>query len=317
MPFFLLIAAMVLFAKPAVAVMPATENPAPDSPRLTYVEGIAPNGDPSQTWTEMVRRLRGGEVEPSSAAPLTPDEAAWANLIASRIAEWNAEIPSLAQHFGSIDPPATARIVVGNQGGEDAFTFDAQTIGFDVGRLLANYGRSDLQENHDRLDRFFRHEYVHLLQKRWLQRHPYSPTTPVEKALFGIWTEGLGNYYSLSGRWRGNNDALSDHARKTLETLSPRLVDRIRALGCAGPQEADVLLSDLSFGPFDQKWGALPAALWIAAEVERSPDALRRFVDAGPAGVWEFLVRNLPDQSRMELIEARAAAGACMLRPLP
>ena len=76
------------------------------------------------------------------------------------------------------------------------------TIGFDLSALHAEYGSATEPGNADRIDRLFRHEYAHLMQKSWLAAHPYSPRSPLEHALFDIWLEGLGTWHSLSEPWR-------------------------------------------------------------------------------------------------------------------
>lgn len=263
-------------------------------PRLRVVED-------AELWQRMIHKLSGPGAVASSE---TSDAArAWATLIRSQATRWESEIPALATHYAPIAGPALASIVIGNGGGQDAFTHDPATIGFDVARLQAAYGDAALPENAQRIDRFFRHEYVHLLQKAWLREHPYSAGTPQRAALLGIWAEGLGNYYSLSDRWRGS----SETAASTRAELEPRFVARLAALACASAERADTLTADLSMGRFDRKWGALPVALWLEAD----EDAIRELVLAGPDGIWSLAERHLPERLRAALGEARAAGELC------
>ena len=74
------------------------------------------------------------------------------------------------------------------------------------------------------------------------------------------------------------------------------------------PERARALTADLSRGRFDQKWGALTAALWLQEEPGPPAEALRRFIVAGPAGVWDLADRHLPDALRGVLREVRATA---------
>lgn len=255
--------------------------------------------DDPALWQRMIHKLSG----PEAVASTTTSDAqrAWAALIRSRVTRWESEIPKLAETYAPVAPPDTATIVVGNGGGQDAFTHDATTIGFDLARLHAEYGDATTAENAARIDRFFRHEYTHLLQKAWLREHPYDASTPLRAALLGIWTEGLGNYHSLSEKWRGG----SETAARARGELEPRFVARLAALGCAS--NGDALTADLSMGRFERKWGALPVALWLAADEK----AVRELVLAGPDGIWTLADRNLPDGSRSVLREARAAAALC------
>jgi hypothetical protein len=274
--------------------------------RVRVVAGYTGDGRATEQWTAMVRRW---ESTVPTIKPLTAGEQKWADLLRSRTPQWEKEIDGLALNFAPVQVPGIASIVIGNRGGQDAFTHDPTTIGFDLSRLQAVYGDAvsdkNPAENSDRIDRFFRHEYTHLLQKAWLAKHPYRSDTPVRVALLGIWTEGLGNYYSLSQKWRSVDGKPSDLAAETLDRLAPRFVARLSALAC-GSSDAETLLADLSEGRFEDKWGALPAALWLENE-----GTLRAFVVAGPDGIWTFAERHLPEPLRATLREAQSAASLC------
>lgn len=283
-------------------------------PSLHVSVGVTAGGGATDQWLAMLRK-RLSTARYDSVAPLrrqlTEDEKRWVALIRSRLARWEGEIASLAQTFRPISPPASTVIILGNRGAEDAFVHEGTTIGFDLAALGSVYGSASQPENLARVDRLFRHEYVHLLQKAWLREHPYPMLSPLDSALMDIWAEGIGNYHSLSERWRAKDGLESERARKVLAALEPRFVARLAALACAAPGSAGALLQDLSSGPFEQKWGALPAALWLEAERSQSEDALRRFLVAGPDGVWELAQRRLAPPLKGALAEARRAASLC------
>ena len=283
-------------------------------PVLRVVVGVTDSGDATQQWLSMLRRRLADAPYDSVARlrrPLSSSDSAWVALIRSRVPEWERELPALARTFAPIVPPGRVAIVLGNRGANDAFTHDQVTIGFDLAALFAEYGDPDTDENSERIDRLFRHEYVHLLQKAWLAEHPYDAGSPLRVALADIWAEGLGNYYSMSTRWRATNGTPSGAATRALETLEPRFAARLAALACAAPAQASGLMRDLSWGRFDQKWGALTPALWLEAEASVSDEALRRFVLAGPDGVWALAARHLPEALRSVVREAGAAAALC------
>ena len=285
---------------------------------LGVISGTTETGHATELWLAMLRkRLPPDRYE--AIAPLrrpwTAEEKAWAELIRSRAGAWERMIPALAELFPRIPSPGEVLIVLGNRGAEDAFTHDATTIGFDLAALQATYGNVRHPENRERMDRFFRHEFVHLLQKAWLQRHPWEMRSPLREALAEIWAEGLGNYQSLSARWRSANGRRSEAAADALANLEPRFVTRLAALACATPENAEPLLADLSWGRFDRKWGALTAALWLEAEPEPPSEALRRFVVAGPGGVWDLAGRHLPEALGAVLGEVRAADSLCAGAP--
>ncbi|HEX7029106.1 MAG TPA: hypothetical protein VF254_00770 [Gammaproteobacteria bacterium] len=280
---------------------------------VEIVPGVDDTGRATALWREMIRkRLPAADFRAIEhlEKPLTAGEAAWAALIHSRAAPWEKEAPALAQVFRPLAPPA-ARIVLGNRGGEDAFTHDPHTIGFDLERLQAIYGDAAKPENTARIDRFFRHEYTHLLQKAWLQQHPYAADTPLDAALLGTWLEGMGNWYSMSDGWRATDGRESGKARETLAILVPRFVARLAALACATESDAKRLMADHSMGRFDRKWGALTAALWIEQEASVSDNALRNFVLAGPEGVWALAKRHVEPSLSPVLEEIRAAEVLC------
>jgi hypothetical protein len=275
---------------------------------------VTPTGQASEQWLAMIRKRLPPERYDSLSPlrrPLTSDEAAWYGLIRSRVESWEGMVPALAEPFAPSSPPAEVLIVAGNRGAEDAFTHDPTTIGFDLAALQANYGAARLPENRERIDRFFRHEFVHLLQKAWIADHPVRLDTPLRAALAEIWAEGMGNYQSLSARWLTKDGRRSPTAARALAELEPRFVARLAALACAGSEAAPPLLADLSNGPFDRKWGALPAALWLESEPGTPREVLHRFVVTGPEGVWKLAERHLPLALRPVLREARTADSLC------
>lgn len=281
---------------------------------IDVVVAVDDRGAPDPLWLELLRRrLPEAEVAAAAAAirPLAPEERAWAELAAERVATWRTRLPELVALFEPVEPPVTIRLVLGNRGGEDAFTHDPTTVGFDLSRLAALYGDAASEENRDRIDRLFLHEFTHLLQKAWLPSHPQPQTTPFELAELEIWTEGLGNYVSMSRRWRAHGGEASPAARSALERLEPRLVERLVALACAPPERAQRLTADLSNGPFAEKWGALTAALWLEREASVDPATLRRFVQGGVAEVRELARRNLSPESFVRLEAARARSRNC------
>jgi hypothetical protein len=289
---------------------------------LQIVDGVNQQGLATDGWLDLLRRRQAGRRADGRTGDnidsvsrirkeWTAQELAWRDLIRQRAERWEREIPALARLFDPVPAPARATIVLGNRGGEDAFTHDPVTIGFDLAALQLNYGDASQPANQERIDRFFRHEYTHLMQKAWLATHPWPDSTPFDAALLDIWLEGLGNYYSLSERWKTVNGAPSESAARARAELVPRLVERMSALACATREEGEVLMADLSMGRFDQKWGALPAALWLEEEQAASNDALRRFVLAGPGGVRAFLERHLGPEQRAQLDEAQRASAQC------
>ena len=281
---------------------------------LEVVTAVTSDGHATDDWLAILRS-RLDEARYDSVAPLrkllAPEEASWDSLVRSREPIWLAFSGSILSLYAPAEPPSVVRIILGNRGGEDAFTADPRTIGFDLSRLFAVYGPANDPANILRVDRFFRHEFSHIMQKAWLVAHPWPVKFPLDAALFDIWTEGLGNYYSLSSQWVDSTGELTSHARQTLAVLEARFASNLHALSCADSARAVPLLKTLSSGPFDQKWGALPAALWLANEPEPKDSALRRFIVAGPAGVWDLAARHIAPELRDSLKVAQHATSHC------
>jgi hypothetical protein len=279
-------------------------------PVIRVVSGVAEDGAATAQWLAMLRRRLADPPYDSVSRirrSLTEHEIAWADSIRSRVPQWETMLPSLIAVFEPVRPPRRVTVVLGNRGASDAFTHDPVTIGFDLAALVAEYG----EPTGERIDRLFRHEYVHLLQKARWAAQPYDTSTALRYALAEMWAEGLGNYYSMSERWRAREGAHAPAAATALAMLEPRLVARVAALACAPSDRAPALTADLSWGPFDQKWGALVPALWLEQEASRSPDALRAFVRRGPDGVWDLAGRHLSADLMAVMSEARLAAERC------
>lgn len=283
---------------------------------VRVVPGVTDTGAVTPRWSALLRDRLSAEDHARAVAarrPLDAAERAWLALLASREDAWEQERAALERPFRPERAPAEIAIVAGNRAapGDDAFTHDAATIGFDLGELQAAYGDAARPENAERIDRFFRHEYTHLLQRAWLAVHPWDADTPLAAALLEIWKEGLGNAHSLSPRWRDVDGAPSSAAAEALSSLEPRFVARLAALACAPPERAAALRAGLSRGPFDRKWGALPVALWLEREPGEPDAAARALVEAGPAGVLDLAARHLPPPLAAALAESRQAATAC------
>jgi hypothetical protein len=307
---------ILLLAALPLALVAALNGQRGVRPRIAVLSGSRSDGAATDLWMAMLRRRLGaGEVD--SVARIrrarTTDEEAWAGLIESEARLWPAAADSLGTLFGLPSLPEI-RIVLGNRGAEDAFTHDSTTIGMDLAALQRVYGAAALDINRDRVNRFFRHEYVHTLQKRWLARHPFDARSFLDDAVFDAWAEGLGNYYSLSADWRPAGHTPSPATAAALAELEPILVERFANLACADSASAGRLLKGLSSGPFTKKWGAVPVALWLLAEQMVDSGTLRRFAMGGPPAFWDLAERHIPAPGADSLRDARRRDAGCVGR---
>ncbi len=272
--------------------------------KLIIRSGQNADGRPTEEWLRAIaifhndQSLR--EIS-ETLKPLSNEDALWASLIERRVPVWPEQIDHLLIPFRGIDPPTEVIILLGNNGGNDAFIAEDRNIAFDVSRMQTVYGSADNPANTDRVDRFFAHEFTHLLHNEW--RRSFQPTieTPLERALWACLTEGLGNYRSLSARWTDDQGNLSGHAKDVLSRLQPILVERLSLLETARPEEAGALMEGLSMAPFEDKWGALPVALWLSLEARDDDQALRQWVEAGPWGIVILAAKYLPDDLAAQL----------------
>ena len=279
-------------------------SPTVQSTVLHVQYGMTENGYPTSVWIEAIRE-RHDEISLSRLQDvrkyLTSEELVWVELIRSRVPIWSEWVDSLSLPFKGIEPPDTISILLGNSGGEDAFVPYDLTIGFDLYRLLRNYGSSSTTENRKRIDRLFSHETTHVLHRIWQKNHEIDTDSPLKYALWICLVEGLGNYRSLSNKWVDTEGVLTSYAEKILADLQPLFVDRLLSLENAGEEDADHLLQGLSSGPFTQKWGALTCALWFAQEVKGNDAKLQQWVEAGPQGILILANKYLPEELRNKL----------------
>lgn len=262
------------------------------APRIDLRLGVSADGSATPDWRAAVAAHRGAELE-WGLRPLSADETAWLELVHARREAWEARIVELCLSFEGVSPPRALAVVVGNQNGEDGFGLGDDAIYFDLSALVRNYGSAREPANAARLERFFDHETTHVLQWRWAEQHPQPVGTPLERALWDMAREGLGNLRSLSEAWVLSGGELTPLALETLAELEPVLVERLERLARAAPEEERALTDGLSWGPFREKWGALPVALWLARESRGDDRRLRPWVEAGAAGVIDLARRHL------------------------
>jgi hypothetical protein len=136
--------------------------------------GMTANNRQSKEWQNaLVSRMSKAGLDSMAALhrPLTAEELAWKKLFESKAALWNSLRENLRAPFGNGDVPDTVYVLLGAFGADDAFTYQYNTICFDVTAYQAAYGAATLPGNSEKMDRIFAHEFTHLLHKDWLRRH--------------------------------------------------------------------------------------------------------------------------------------------------
>ena len=281
-----------------------TLSQSPPQTILFFILGISANGTATSSWREAIRdRHAASELNNILAGEkiFSEEEMQWAKLIESKVTSWRGMIDSLRIPFENVAPPDSVFILLGNRGGSDAFTHAPRTICFDLSQLQQFYGPATSSENHSRIDRFFAHEFTHIMHKAWRSARGVDFNSPFEFALWECLTEGLGNYRSLSGKYINEEKGLTPHAQRVLQSLQPIFVERLAAIAHASAAEAEVLMKGLSSGAFEKKWGALTTALWLAQEARGDDGKLRAWVEAGPHGVLRLAEKYLPDELQAQM----------------
>jgi hypothetical protein len=262
--------------------------------QLDVVLAIDPKGRPTRPWLDVIRdRVSADELAEiaATARPLMRDEQGWADLIGRIAPVWFAGVARLNAPFRSVKPPARTQIVLGHGGGDDAFGAPPDTMAFDLSALVKAYADHDEAARETLMSRLFSHEYTHLLAVPYLDSigwtEAWAAVRPYRYALRVLYNEGLGNLRSVESdaRWTMPSGKPTDRAREALARLTPILAQRLQALAAdPAPDVAKDLLRNISQGPFAGKWGALPIALWLAADTSFQPERIARWVEAGPPG---------------------------------
>ena len=277
--------------------------------KITLKYGVNKSGYVTDDWIEFDSNgeLLAKDKRSKNEKKLTIKEQQWADLIASRISIWETQLDQIAVPYATTEIPRRLYVVVGNRGFMDAFAHPTKypsKMFFNLSVFVKSYGSGKDVKNKNRIDRFFAHEYTHLLQYRWKIQNPYELTNHVERALNGSYKEGFGHFRSISNKWKDDNGHITEHAEKTLKSLEAVFVERMVSLTNATDDEADVLMKGLSMGPFNKKWGALTVALWLVKEAKGNDENLIKWVDLGPKGIMILANNHLSEELKAKLNNA-------------
>ena len=252
----------------------------------------------SRMSTQMLDSFAALRKQPSA------EEKKWAELIAGRSRIWKGWKDSLEIPFGKLEMKDTIYIMLGYMGRDDGFTYGSQTVCLDLSALYNSYGSAELQENTNRIDRIYAHEFTHLLYKEWAQKNSQMVSSFRDSILWECWYEGLGMYRSLSKKWLPQNGILPDLTKKALEDLTPVFVSRMKELEIKeilSPQQKQIIQANLSRGSVPEKWGAFPVGIWIALEAKGDDRNLIPLVSKGPISVLTLARKYLPPELRTQL----------------
>ncbi|WP_196892171.1 hypothetical protein [Aureivirga marina] len=235
--------------------------------------------------------------------PLTQEEQDWFTLINSRAENWNNFKDSLKVPFGDIFINDSTNVFLGYQGYDDAFTTGYQTVCLNLTALTREYGSAKKDKNKVRIDRFFAHEYTHLLSNEWARQTEQKLENFKDTIYWQCMFEGLGMYRSMSDKWFPEGDSLSTIANKTFETLYPTFTERITTIETSEKlteEEKWQLRRNLSRGPMKRKWGALPVAVWLAMEAKGDDKNLKPWIEMGPKALIPLAKKYLTGENKVK-----------------
>jgi hypothetical protein len=262
------------------------------------------NGQITQDWRNALKRRMSTKMLDSFSKisrPVTQEELDWKDLIASKLEKWNTFRDSLKIPFENTALPDSIVILLGFNGRDDAFTYKNNTVCFDVSALSYAYGSAKKKMNDNRIDRIFSHEFTHLLSKKWVKNNNLKLRNFKDSILWECTYEGFGMYRSMSKKWLPVGDSLSQKSKETFEDLYPKFVDRIiRAhtkTSLSNSQKREIH-HQLSKGPMNKKWGALPVGVWLAFEAKGDDKNLIPWIQKGPDAILELAEKHLTGESK-------------------
>ena len=199
---------------------------------------VREDGTATSTWTEGIAVAIGWEAAEAferERLPLTSEARAWLEVLETALPRVAARAPELASLFGleAID----ATVAVGNRGSSDGFGWVPRYIGINLEAFDATYGPPN-DDSVDRMTRIVVHEYVHLLTYAFYPDHRKRRDTTMNRLLWTMFFEGIGDYTSVSQRWLPDEDGgYSPVTAQTLQRLEPIFVERLEASVSASPEE--------------------------------------------------------------------------------
>lgn len=264
----------------------------------------------SDEWkAALVTRMPQARIDSFAALErrLYPDEVEWLHLIHLKLSVWNSFRDSLHAAFPAQSVYDTIYVMVGYLGADDGFTYGLQTVCLDLTALASAYGDAKLEENNNRIDRIFAHEYTHLLHKAWVGDNKLAVQSFSDSIHWECLYEGVGMYRSLNQRWLPAGGVLPGATQEVLEQLYPVFTDRMIRIATSADlsyQEKEMLNANLSRGPVSRKWGAFTVAIWLLLETGGDAKKLAACINEGPAVVIRLAKKYLPLVYRQRIEQA-------------
>ena len=307
-----------LIATPAFAGRAAHTPAHASSRRISVTVAIDRHGRPTPQWIDLIRdridanELAGVRINPRA---LSGGDSQWIAAIRTAAPAWIKNIGQLDAPFGADRPPAVLAVVVGNGGGDDAFSTAPNLIAFDLAALDNAYGAVDPAALPRLVGRLLSREYTRLRLNAYLDGNGWTPEwaarDPLLAALRNLYVQGLATLRGIEGdpRWLAADSRLTPEAKSVLATLQPVMVERLKGLSAKpSPQVANAWLHDMSQGPLDRRWGALPIALWLATDTGYDAGRVAAWIEGKPDGLLQLAAGQADRKYQRALTDLQSAA---------
>ena len=285
--------------------------------RISVTVAIDRQGHATPQWIGLIRdRIDANELAGvrMSARALSDDDALWIKLIRAGAPNWIRTVGELDAPFHQGTPPPAIAVVIGDDGGDDAFGVAPNTIAFDLSALGNAYGRDDPAGRPQRVNRLLSREYTRLRLNAYLDSNGWSPDwaakSPALEALRILYVQGLTALRSIEGdpRWLAADGTPTAEAKKAMADLQPLMVERLKALWTdPSAKAADPVLRDMTVGPLSQRWGVLPMALWLAADTDFDAGRIASWVSSNPDGILQLAVAQADPKYQRAFADLQAA----------
>jgi hypothetical protein len=286
--------------------------------RISVTVAIDRHGRPTPQWIDLIKdRIDANELAGVRMSPraLSGDDTQWVALIRQGAPEWLKDVGQLDAAFRPVPaPPAVLSVVIGAEGGDDAFWTAPDIIAFDLSALGNAYGTSDPAGRPAQINRLLSREYTRLRLNAYLAGVGWSPERaakdPYLAALRGLYVQGLATLRGIEGnpRWIAPDGTPTAEAKKILAELQPVMIERLKGLlANRSPQTSSAWLREMTQGPLDRRWGALPMALWLASDTNYDAGRIATWIEGNPDGILQLAAGQADRKYQRAFADLQAA----------
>lgn len=295
------------------------KRPAKHAParRLTVTVAIDRQGRATPQWIDLIRdRIDANELAGVRMSPraLSGDDTQWIATIKTGAPDWFKDTGNLDAPFRQTTPPPTLAVVIGAQGGDDAFWTRPDIIAFDLSALNNAYGYGDPAARPALIGRLLSREYTRLRLNLYLDgagwARDWAARDPFLAAVRSLYVQGLATLRGIEGdrHWLNEDGTLTIAAKTALAELQPVMVERLKGLlANRSPRTSDAWLNEMSQGPLDRRWGALPIALWLAGDTAYDTGRIATWIESKPDAILQLAAGQADRKYQRAFTDLQAA----------